>query len=150
MENLRTDGGEPVADLIVQSSSLHGTVIQGDIIPTLIDELPVIAAAACFAEGKTIIRDAAELKVKESNRIAVMTHNLKAMGADVEETPDGMIIHGGRPLHGTIIDSHGDHRIAMTFAVAGLAAQGETLIPDWDCVNISYPDFLTDLQSLIS
>lgn len=150
MENLRTDGGEPVADLIVQSSSLHGTVIQGDIIPTLIDELPVIAAAACFAEGKTIIRDAAELKVKESNRIAVMTHNLKAMGADVEETPDGMIIHGGRPLHGTVIDSHGDHRIAMTFAVAGLAAQGETLIPDWDCVNISYPDFLTDLQSLIS
>ena len=98
--------------------------IEGDIIPTLIDELPTIAMMACFAEGTTVIRDAAELKVKESNRIAIMVENLRAMGADVEETDDGMIIHGGKPLHGAVIDSHKDHRIAMTFAVAALAAEG--------------------------
>lgn len=140
--------GEPVADILVRSSSLHGTDIHGDIIPTLIDELPMIAAMACFAEGDTIIRDAAELKVKESNRIAVMTENLKLMGAEVEETEDGMIIHGGKPLHGAVIDSHLDHRIAMTFAItAGLAA-GETEILGAECVNISYPGFYQDLKKL--
>ena len=142
-------GGEPAADLLVRTSRLHGTVIGGDIIPTLIDELPVIAAAACFAEGETVIRDAAELKVKESNRIVAMVTNLTAMGADVRETEDGMIIRGGRPLHGALIHSHNDHRIAMTFAVAGLAAEGETQIPDWDCVDISYPTFLEDLKALV-
>ena len=140
--------GEPVADILVRTSSLHGTDIHGDIIPTLIDELPMIAAMACFAEGDTIIRDAAELKVKESNRIAVMVENLSAMGADVEETADGMIIHGGKPLHGAVIDSHKDHRIAMTFAVAALAAEGETEIHDADCVNISYPAFYEELERL--
>ena len=146
--NQKDGGGEPTADLLVRSSSLKGTVIEGEVIPTLIDELPVIAAMACFAEGTTIIRDAAELKVKESNRIAVMTENLTAMGADVTETEDGMIIHGGKPLHGAIIDSKKDHRIAMTFAVAALAADGETEILDADCVNISYPGFYGDLEML--
>ncbi len=141
--------GEPAADLLVRSSRLHGTEIGGDIIPTLIDELPVIAAAACFADGVTVIRDAAELKVKESNRIQAMTENLTAMGADVTETEDGMIIRGGKPLHGAVIDSRNDHRIAMTFAVAALASQGEVSIPQWDCVNISYPAFLDDLRSLM-
>lgn len=141
-------GGEPAADLEVSYSRLHGTVIEGDIIPTLIDELPVIAAVACFAEGETVIRDAAELKVKESNRIEAMVTNLRAMGADAEETEDGMVIRGGRPLHGTLIRSRNDHRIAMTFAVAALAADGETDIPEWDCVDISYPGFLADLCSL--
>ncbi|MDD6074410.1 MAG: 3-phosphoshikimate 1-carboxyvinyltransferase [Otoolea sp.] len=146
--NQKDGGGEPTADLLVRSSTLKGTVIEGEIIPTLIDELPVIAAMACFAEGTTIIRDAAELKVKESNRIAVMTENLTAMGADVTETEDGMIIRGGKPLHGAVIDSKKDHRIAMTFAVTALAADGKTEILDADCVNISYPGFYGDLERL--
>lgn len=139
---------EPTADLLVRTSSLKACTIEGDIIPTLIDELPTIAMMACFAEGTTVIRDAAELKVKESNRIAIMVENLRAMGADVEETEDGMIIHGGKPLHGAVIDSHKDHRIAMTFAVAALAAEGETAILDADCVNISYPAFYEELERL--
>ena len=142
------DAGEPYADLLVKSSGLHGTDVGGAIIPTLIDELPVVAALACFAEGTTVIRDAQELKVKESNRIDVMAENLRAMGADVTATDDGMIIRGGRPLHGAVIDSHLDHRIAMTFAVTALAADGETRILGADCVNISYPDLFEDLRSL--
>lgn len=144
----RSQGGEPAGDILVRSSSLQGTVVEGAIIPTLIDELPVIAALACFADGQTVIRDAAELKVKESNRIQVMVQGLSAMGADVEETPDGMVIRGGRPLHGAVIDSHLDHRIAMTFAVAGCAAEGETRILGADCVNISYPEFYQELKRL--
>lgn len=146
--NVQNGCGEPTADLLVRSSSLHGTVIEGAVIPTLIDELPVLAAMACYAEGTTVIRDAAELKVKESNRIAVMAQNLTAMGAQVEETEDGMIIHGGRPLHGAVIDTQGDHRIAMTFAVASLGAEGETEIRNAECVAISYPNFFRDLQAL--
>ncbi len=149
MLNRNEGRGEPTADLLVTHSSLKGTVIEGDIIPTLIDELPVIAAMACFAEGETIIRDASELKVKESNRIAVMAQNLTAMGAQVQETDDGLRILGGRPLHGAVIDSHDDHRIAMTFAVAALCSQGETKIQGRECVNISYPAFYKDLGSLI-
>ena len=149
MLNRNEGRGEPTADLLVTHSSLKGTVIEGDIIPTLIDELPVIAAMACFAEGETIIRDASELKVKESNRIAVMAQNLTAMGAQVQETDDGLRILGGRPLHGAVIDSHDDHRIAMTFAVAALCSQGETKIQGGECVNISYPAFYKDLGSLI-
>ena len=109
----------------------------------------MIAALACFAQGTTVIRDAAELKVKESNRIAVMVENLSAMGADVTETEDGMIIHGGRPLHGAVIESYLDHRIAMTFAVTGLCAEGVTQINGAECVNISYPQFYQDLKNLI-
>lgn len=142
-------GAEPCADLLIRSSSLHGTVIEGDIIPTLIDELPVIAVLAAFASGTTIIADAAELKVKESDRIAVMTDNLSRMGCEVHATDDGMIIHGGTPLHGAVIDSHKDHRIAMSFAVAGLICDGELEIRDADCVQISYPEFYNDLYSLI-
>lgn len=117
-------------------------------IPTLIDELPMIAAMACTAQGETVIKDAAELKVKESNRIAIMAESLNAMGADVTETEDGMIIRGGRPLHGAEIDSHLDHRIAMTFAVTALCADGLTTIRDAQCVNISYPGFYRDLKKL--
>lgn len=146
--NPSAGSGEPVADLLVRHSSLHRTEIGGAVIPTLIDELPVIAAMACLADGKTVIRDAAELKVKESNRIAVMTEGLLAMGARVEETADGMIIHGGSPLHGAVIDSRKDHRIAMTFAVTALAASGQTEILDADCVSISYPGFYGDLKRL--
>lgn len=146
--NPKIGDGEPVADILVKTSSLHGAVIGGAIIPTLIDELPMIAAMACFAEGDTVIKDAAELKVKESNRIEVMVRSLAAMGADVEETEDGMIIHGGKPLHGTVIDSKLDHRIAMTFAIAGCCAEGETEILGAECVDISYPGFYQDLDRL--
>ena len=146
--NENTDGAEPCADLLIRSSSLHATTIEGELIPTLIDELPVIAVLAAFAEGTTVIKDAAELKVKESDRIAVMTENLKRMGAGVEPTDDGMVIHGGRPLHGATINPYLDHRIAMSFAVAALAADGETKIQDADCVKISYPGFYTDLEGL--
>lgn len=140
--------GEPAADILVRTSSLKGTVIRGTDIPTLIDELPVIAVMAAFAGGTTVIRDAAELRVKESDRIAVMTDNLRRMGADVEETEDGMIIHGGRPLHGAVIDPRLDHRVAMSFAVAGTVCEGTMDILDGDCVRISYPDFYKDLYSL--
>lgn len=146
--NVRNDG-EPTADLLIKSSSLHGTDIHGEIIPTLIDEIPMIAVMAAFAEGTTVIRDAAELKVKESDRIQVMTDNLTRMGADVEALPDGMIIHGGKPLHGATIDSYKDHRIAMSFAVAGGICDGPLTITDGECVNISYPEFYTDLYSLL-
>ena len=128
--------GERSADLLVRSAPLHGITIGGSVIPTLIDELPVIAVAACFAEGTTIIRDAAELKVKESNRIAVMVENLSAMGADIEETDDGMIIRGGKPLHAAKIDSRLDHRIAMSFTIAGLICGDMPDIKGKDCVDI--------------
>ena len=149
LENERMMSGEPVADITVTASSLKGITIGGDIIPTLIDEIPIIAILACFADGDTIIKDAQELKVKESNRIDVMVKNLSAMGADIEATEDGMIIHGGKPLHGAFIESHDDHRIAMSFAIASLAADGETVIDHPDCVTISYPDFYKDLEGLI-
>ena len=140
--------GESTADLLIRTSSLHGTTVGGDIIPTLIDEIPMIAVMAAFAEGTTVIKDAAELKVKESDRIAVMVENLKRMGADIEATDDGMIIHGGKPLHGAVIDSYADHRIAMSFAVAGAVCDGPLSIRGAECVNISYPEFYQDLYSL--
>lgn len=146
--NVNADSGEPTADITVKTSSLKGCVIEGDIIPKLIDEIPVIAILACFAEGETVIKDAAELKVKESNRIDVMVNNLSAMGADITGTDDGMIIRGGKPLHSAVIHSKKDHRIAMSFAVAAMCAEGETEILDADCVNISYPDFYRDLENL--
>jgi len=146
--NENAESGEPTADILVRSSELHGITIGGAIIPTLIDELPMIAAMACFAEGETIIKDASELKVKESNRLEIMVQGLSAMGADVTETEDGMIIRGGKPLHGAVIDSKLDHRIAMTFAVTGLCADGETEILGAECVDISYPEFYKDLQKL--
>lgn len=147
--NRTNSGGEEAADLLVRSSSLHGTVLEGELIPTLIDEIPVIAVLAAFAEGTTIIRNAEELKVKESNRLDIMVDGLSRMGADIEGTDDGMIIRGGKSLHGTVIDSHLDHRIAMSFAIAALAADGETEILDADCVNISYPEFYRDLKMLL-
>ena len=147
--NEKISGGEPTCDLLVRSSSLKGVTVGGEIIPTLIDEIPMIAVMACFAEGTTIIKDAQELKVKESNRIDTVVTNLKAMGAHIEATDDGMIIEGGYPLHGAVIDSHLDHRIAMSFAVGALGADGETTIEGADCVKISYPKFYETLESLI-
>ncbi len=149
LERVSDTIGEPTADIRVRTSALHSTVIEGAVIPKLIDELPIIAVLACFAEGTTVIRDAQELKVKESNRIDVMVHSLSAMGADIEATDDGMIIHGGKPLHGAVVDSNLDHRIAMSFAIAGMNADGETEIQGSECVNISYPNFYSDLERLL-
>ncbi len=144
----KNSSSESVADITVKTSTLNSTIIEGSIIPKLIDEIPIIAILACFAQGTTIIKDAAELKVKESNRIDIMVNNLTAMGADIEATDDGMIIRGGKPLHGATIHSHLDHRIAMSFAIAGINSQGETQIEGAECVDISYPTFFKDLQSI--
>lgn len=148
MENKRMVSGEEVCDLHVKSSSLRGTVIEKDLIPTLIDELPVIAVMACFASGTTVIRDAQELKVKESNRIDTVASNLLAMGADVTPTEDGMVIRGGLPLHGTKILTKSDHRIAMAFAIAGANAEGITTFDDPQCIDISYPSFFRTLRQI--
>lgn len=147
--NRRENGGEPTADLLVKSSTLHGITIGGEIIPTLIDEIPVIAVMAAYASGQTTIKDAAELKVKESDRIAIVTENLAKMGCDITATDDGMIIRGGKPLHGASLDSWLDHRIAMSFAIAALTAEGDTHMKDAECVSISYPTFYSDLENLI-
>ena len=146
--NENRDSGEPTADLLVRTSTLHGTTVEGAIIPTLIDEIPMIAVMAAFAEGTTIIRDAAELKVKETDRIKTTTEGLLAMGVDVTPTDDGMIIRGGNPVHGGQINSYLDHRIAMAFSIAALAAEGNTEIQDGQCVDVSYPSFFTELHSL--
>ena len=143
-----TDAPEPYADILVRSGPLQAARLSGSLIPTLIDEIPVIAVMAAFAEGTTVIRDAAELKVKESDRIQTVCENLSAMGAKVTPTEDGMVIEGTGCLHGSTIHTHGDHRIAMSFAVAALAAEGETVLDDSQCVAISYPSFFDDLQSL--
>ena len=142
------EGGESRADLLVRYSHLKGTVIEGDIIPTLIDEIPMIAIMAAFADGQTVIRDATELKVKETNRIDTVTAGLKAMGAVITPTDDGMIIEGTGHLNGASIQSYLDHRIAMAFSVAGLASDGETQIVDSQCVDVSYPEFYATLNSV--
>ena len=148
LTNERTVCGEPVADILVRSSRLHGVVIKGAIIPKLIDEIPVIAAAACYASGETVIADAAELRVKESDRIKTMAAELGRMGATVIQTDDGMIILGGIPLHGAVCESYNDHRVAMSVAVAALGAKGETQIKDCGCVDISFPGYFDALKSL--
>lgn len=146
--NQKEGSGEPSCDLLVKYSELKPASIGGDLIPTLIDEIPILAVLAAHAQGTTLIKDAQELKVKESNRIDTVVNALKAMGADVYATEDGMVIRGGTPLHGAVIDSFLDHRIAMSFAVAALCASGETTILGRECVDISYPDFYKDLASL--
>ena len=144
--NESLEGGEPRADILVRTSKLHGTMIEGALIPTLIDEIPMIAVMAACAEGTTIIKDAAELKVKETNRIDTTTEALRSMGADITPTDDGMIIQGGHALHGAKINSYLDHRIAMAFAIAALSADGDTIIHDSQCVDVSYPEFFEILD----
>ena len=144
-----TSAGEPVADILVRTSKLHGTTIEGAIIPTLIDEIPIIAVMAAAAEGTTFIRDAAELKVKETNRIETVTDNLKAMGCEVLPTNDGMVIKGGSKLKGAAIHTLLDHRIAMAFSIAALIAEGNTKILDSHCVDVSYPSFYYTFEQLL-
>jgi 3-phosphoshikimate 1-carboxyvinyltransferase len=142
----RTLGGEPVADLTVRSSDLSGVSISGPVIPSLIDEIPVLAVAAAVAEGTTVIADASELRVKETDRLAATADVLTRMGARVEEREDGLTIEGGRPLTGAEVDSRGDHRIAMAAAVAGLAATGDTAIHGASCAAVSFPGFWETLE----
>lgn len=148
VENERVYGGEPIADLVVRSSTLHGVQVAGTIIPNLIDEIPVLAVAATCAHGRTEIRDAAELRVKETDRIAAMAENLQALGARVEVFDDGLAIEGRCRLRGTTVRSFDDHRIAMAMGVAGLVAEGETLIEGAECARISFPGFWEVLDRL--
>lgn len=137
----QTEGGEPSGTLEIQGRQLHATIIEGKEIPNAIDEIPILAVAGALAEGKTIIHGAQELRVKETDRIAAIVTNLRAMGVNVVERDDGMEIQGNCPLQGAYIESFGDHRMAMAFAIAGLFAKGETIIEDTDCIRTSYPDF---------
>ena len=144
----RMVGEEPVADITVRSSRLQGVEVGGELIPRLIDELPALAVAAAFAEGRTVVRDAAELRVKESDRIATLTTQLGLLGAAIEERPDGFVIEGGRGLRGARVTGAGDHRLTMALAVAGLLAEGKTTLEDGESVAVSYPGFWADLDRI--
>ncbi len=144
----RTEGGEPVADVLVTPGDLRGTEIGGDMIPRILDEVPILAVAACFASGETVIRDAAELRVKESDRIATTVAELSRLGADIEAREDGMVIRGTGQLTGAACQSHGDHRLAMAMAVCGLLANGETEVHGAADASVSYPSFWEDLDTL--
>jgi len=149
--NSRKTSGEEVGDVLVRfTPELRPTVIEGEEIPTLIDEIPVIALLATQAEGETLIKDAAELRVKESDRIKSTVENLRAIGAEVEELPDGMVVRGKSKLKGGKVSSHGDHRIAMTFTIASLITENPVEIDDTECVSTSYPGFFDDLKSLLT
>ena len=149
VEEERMSGCEPVADIVVRSSRLQGAVIEGSLIPRLIDEVPALAVAACLAEGETVVRDAGELRLKESDRIRTTASELRRLGARIEELPDGMVIHSVGALRGAACGSHGDHRLAMTLAVAGLLAAGETTVHGAQAVAVSYPGFWDDLDRLV-
>ncbi len=146
--NEREISGEPIADILAKSSELNGTLVGGDEIPTLIDEIPVIAILAAHADGQTVIKNASDLKAKETDRIFTVSENLKKMGALVTPTDDGMIIDGTKSLSGAVIDSYNDHRIAMAFSIAALNAKGTTEILRSSCASVSYPGFYEDLESL--
>ncbi len=148
VEEERSVGGEPVADLVVRSADLHGITIDGDLVVRGVDELPVLAVAAAAAQGRTELRDAQELRVKETDRVAATVANLRALGVDIEERPDGFVIEGGRELHAGALDSYGDHRLAMAAAVAALIASGESHLKGAEDVIISYPRFWDDLEEL--
>ena len=142
--------GEPIGTLEIEGAALKATRIEGKEIPNVIDELPILAVAAALAEGTTVIADAGELRVKETDRLAAIASHLKAMGVPVQEHADGLEITGGKSLQGAKLDSLGDHRIAMAFAIAGLFAEGETVITGTDCVNTSYPGFYDVLQKVMA
>jgi 3-phosphoshikimate 1-carboxyvinyltransferase len=148
IENQHWEGNEPIADFVIESSELVSTNISGELIPRLIDEIPLVALAACRAKGTSMIRDAAELRIKEVDRISTTLKELSKMGAKIEELPDGMVIHGGKQLEGADCSSHKDHRLAMTLGIAGLIAKGETMIHNAEAANFSYPDFWHDMDKL--
>jgi 3-phosphoshikimate 1-carboxyvinyltransferase len=146
LENEREESGEPVADVIVRASELHGIEIFGEMIPRMIDEFPIFAIAATQAHGETIVCNAQELRVKESDRIATLAEELRKMGAPIEERDDGFAIEGPTHLRGARVSAHNDHRLAMSLAVAALVAHGETVIEGWGCVGDSFPNFDQHLE----
>lgn len=148
LENIRASAGESVADITVRSSYLKGVTIGGDIIPRLIDELPIIAVAAVFAAGETIIKDAQELKIKETNRIRAVADEFAKCGIDITETEDGMIIKGGKSIHGADFKTYGDHRMAMSLTVLAQLANGKSTLDDGNCACVSYPNFFDDFYKL--
>ncbi len=148
LENEHDESGEPVTDLIAHPAALRGAAISGDLIVRAIDEFPALMVAATQAEGDTVVTDAAELRVKETDRIAVMAGELRKLGAVIEERPDGFAVGGPQRLHGARVDGHDDHRVAMALAVAGLVADGETIIEDAGCIHDSFPGFVETLQAL--
>lgn len=148
LENERDESGEPVADVIVRASELRGTTVGGDEVPRMIDEFPIFAIAATQVNGETLVRDARELRVKESDRIATLAQEIRKMGAQIEEREDGFLIQGPTPLHGARVHAHNDHRLAMSLAVASLVARGETIIENWESVADSFPNFETVLAQI--
>ncbi|MDQ1001725.1 3-phosphoshikimate 1-carboxyvinyltransferase [Neobacillus niacini] len=148
IHNKDEDSFEPAGDITIKTSRLRGTVVQGDVIPRLIDEIPIIALLATQAEGTTIIKDASELKVKETNRIDTVVQELTKLGASIEATDDGMIIHGGTTLRGGKVSSHGDHRIGMMLAIASLLCEDQVELEDPEAISVSYPNFFNHLNSL--
>jgi 3-phosphoshikimate 1-carboxyvinyltransferase len=149
IENIREESGEPVADIIAKSSSLEGVTVEGAMIPRIIDEIPILALAACFANGETIIKDAKELRVKETDRINTLVSELTGLGAEIQELNDGLIINGKGHLNGSTCRSHGDHRLAMTLGIAGLLTEEETIVEGAEAAQVSYPHFWNDLRNLI-
>jgi 3-phosphoshikimate 1-carboxyvinyltransferase len=150
IENARGQGGEPMADLTARFSDLRGIEVGGSTVVRMIDEFPILAVAATQAHGTTVVRDAAELRVKETDRIAVIVEGLRAMGARIEPQPDGFIVEGPTPLKGAPVDSSGDHRLAMALMVAGMIAEGETVVENTECIADSFPGFMALMQSLES
>ena len=146
--HVRSEGGEEVGDITVESSDLVATEVAGEQIPRLVDEVPVVALAACFAKGETLVRDAQELRTKESDRIRTTVQGLSKLGADIRETPDGMVIRGMGSLRGGVVGSHGDHRLAMTLGIAGLLSTGETVVRGAEAARLSYPNFWDDLRAV--
>ncbi len=145
----RQQGGEPVADVtLAWTPDLHGVEVRGDTVVRMIDEFPALAVVATQAHGDTIVRDAAELRVKETDRIAAVVSELQALGANITPRPDGFVVHGPTPLRGAQVHSHGDHRLAMALSVAALIASGQTTVQDTDCIADSFPGFATTLKSL--
>jgi 3-phosphoshikimate 1-carboxyvinyltransferase len=148
MENQREVSGEPVADLVVRSAGLKGIEVRGTQVPRTIDEFPILAVVATQAQGMTVVSDAAELRVKETDRIANIAAELRKLGARIEERPDGFVVEGPTPLVGTQLHSHGDHRLAMSLAIAGLVADGETTVEGAECIADSFPGFEATLRGL--
>lgn len=148
IENIRTVSGEDAGDIYVEHSDLHGCEVGGSDIPRLIDEIPAIAVAAVFAKGKTVIKDAQELKVKETNRIRAIVDEFTKCGIDITETHDGMVIHGGKPFHGANFASYGDHRMAMSLTVLAQLADGDSFLDNPECADVSYPSFYDDFYRL--
>ena len=148
IENQREEGNEPIADLCIESSQLHGIEISKEMIPRIIEDIPALAVAACVAEGETVIRNAGELRVKESDRISTIVRELSRMGAKIEELPDGMVIHGSSRLVGNEVESHADHRLAMSLAIASLITKGNSVIQNAHAADVSYPGFWEQLGKI--